>query len=71
MGEGRDAGSFPKNNAANHSHNADHLMLISRQSGNDFNLTRTFMDIDLGKDNRRRFRIDNDSAKTLFTGAVP
>jgi len=45
-GEGRQVASFPKNNAVDYKYNASHLMVISRTSGDEFNLTQTFLDIE-------------------------
>jgi len=67
-GEGRVVASFPENNAANYSNNADHFMIISRPSGRDFNLTETFQDIESEKDYIRRFYIADDAEKTGFAG---
>jgi len=42
--------SFPEKNAKNYSNDANHLMVISRANGHDFNLTLKFTDIEPVKD---------------------
>jgi len=49
-GDGPTVASFPEKNAQNYSNNANHLMVISRASGQDFNLTLKFTDIEPVKD---------------------
>jgi len=65
-GKGRQAASFPENNSRNYSNNANHFMLISLASGEDFTLTTTFIDVEQDKDFYRRFGIDDGAETTRF-----
>jgi len=66
-GEDVEVASFPQDNAANYSDFAHHFMLISRPSGRDFNLTRTFQDIEKDADYYTPFEIRDDLHRTWFT----
>jgi len=65
-GEGRVVAAFPENNAANYSNKADHFMIISRPSGRDLKLARTFGDIEREKDYLRVYYTKDDAEKTRF-----
>jgi len=65
--EGPAKASFPENNAKDYENNANHFMLISRPSGRDFNITRTFTDTEPEKDYVRGFYLKDDAVKTWFT----
>jgi len=62
--------AFPEKTSANFSHNANHFMVLSRQSGRDFNLTHTFEDIEPVYDYFRRYWIEDDAEKTRFKGGL-
>jgi len=66
-GEGRQVASFPENNVVDYDKYANHLMLISRPSGRDFNLTLTFLDIKGGFlvfDHIVLFRFEDEAERT-------
>jgi len=65
-GEGHQTLSFPENNAVDYENNANHLMIISRGSGRDFNITQTFQDTEEGRDYIWAFGIKYDADKTRF-----
>jgi len=65
-GEGRQVVSFPERNAENYTNHANHLMLVSRANGGDFNRTLTFMDTEEKYDFYRLYAIGDDANKTRF-----
>jgi len=65
-GEGRAVASFPLNNAVKYENNANHFMLISRASGRDLKVKRTFTDTEPEKHYFRRYWIVDDAEKTRF-----
>jgi len=65
-GEGRQVASFPEKNTRNYSTNSCHLMVISRNSGQDFNLTGTFVDIRTDDDYYKIYEIVDNAETTEF-----
>jgi len=61
-GEGRV--SFPEKNTEEYVNNANHFMLISRASGQDFALRRTFLDMEKEKDFITIFEIKDGAEQT-------
>jgi len=66
--EGRQVVKGPEADAKEYSDNANHFMLISRESGRDFNLWQSNFNIVEPYDYFRVFQIYDDSDKTWFTG---
>jgi len=65
--EGRRVVSFPEKNAANYTNDAMHFMLISRPTRREFNLTQTFVDIEVVGDNCYRIsRMVKEVGRTSF-----
>jgi len=63
-GEGRQIASFPENNTVNYENNANHLMVISRESGAHFNLTLTFLDTEEIQDFINVFGVEDGAKRT-------